>query len=1184
MCASGSQEFVEEYPPAHPADWLSSFSIRYTNKMNRYYKFTGSLVLPSDNLRQYCLLRLPNGMRVLCISDPTVKQSAASLAVNIGSCADPPELQGLAHAVEHLVFMGTVKYPSERNFEAYLTEHSGHTNATTSSLMTHYRFAVNNKGLAGALDRFAQFFIAPLITEDCVSRELHAVESEFRSDVQKDLKRRVRIAQTTCSSNHPYSRFHGGNNASLQGAASRLGLNLREEMVDFFVDNYSADIMNLVVVGGTQDGADLEQLVEWSVNIFSEVPSRGDPRVDFLDHPLSDQKLGTVVRYQTIGDLYTIVISFALPQVNHLYDSNPLRYVESLLSHGGSGSLISCLKQRGWATTMTTDRSAWNSDRSCIFNIMIHATPNGFTHYKDIVTLVFGYLRIAQQEGVHQWYYEEVQKLAHLQFFHGEPAYSLTTAVNLSRQMCNSYLRPEHTVSGPQLLYNYDPKIIETTLSLFNPSRYRLILGARDFPGFEQLSNVETYFKIPYREDMLPHNLTAGIQQYLALSDLTSDLHFPLSNRFLPENLEWDVIPDVNKTPQLATVAPISITSLCIAKTDDPLSAPELLLHNDMYELWTKRFKSGKLERASIEMYIESTCIGVSPQAQVYADLLKLTLCDAISEELAVAMQAGFKYNILISGHRLCIKVSGHQEKLPLLLHSIVRGLRALVVDQDKFEHYLNRIRRSLVTIGLEPPNMQALLQQFYLKAVPRWHYLDWKQELDKVTSNGLQCFVTKLFDRLRVAMLIVGTFTDTEAIKIMQQVLDILNPRAAIPITFRLHTRALDIAPNTYLQRLVLDNEVNTENAVNYAIYAGKNVHFIDSYNNRCRDRAILNLITHVMSIPFFDQLRTQEQLGYMVHCSWQATVDSYSRFSRKAGILTFAVQGNSNPEYVCLRIESFLHQFRTRLAEMSNKELAANITACIIANQELPIKVASVAKHAWRMILDNSYDFDHVRNINLQLGRLTMDDVLEFWDTFISPTSTSTQATRVIVQVWSASLARIAPSMTTANVMEDYSLPVITIHLCLVQIGVNFVELADVDRILSHTRKSTSTLSTTDVYKCQQQLCTLYKLRATEQALDNKSIERVCNQLIDKSNHVYIALRMALEAGPTTSSLLTCRKAKPFSDPSFANMEMRRTYPGAWLFDSHHLFKHVQGLCAPVAPTHGLKPKYACIPTSQI
>ncbi|KAJ2077973.1 metalloprotease [Coemansia sp. RSA 988] len=1176
MCASDGQELVANFPPSGPADWESSFDTCYTdNTQQRYYRFAGTLVLPSDDLRQYSLLRLTNNMRVLCISDPLVKQSAASLVVNIGSCADPPELQGLAHALEHLLFMGTEKYSSEKDFEAYLTRHSGHTNATTSSLMTHYRFAVNNKGLAGALDRFAQFFIAPLLSEDCVSRELHAVESEFRSNVQNDSKRGVRISQTTCCSYHPYSRFHGGNNVSLQESASSLGLSLRDEMADFFERYYSADLMNLVIVGGTQDGAKLEQLVEWSVNMFSHVKSRGDTRPDYLGHPLCDQKLGNVVRYQTIGDRHTIVMSFALPQINHLYASNPLHYIESFLCHGGSGSLTACLKRQGWATTITANNSAWNSDISCIFNITIHATPDGFTHYKDIVALVFTYLRIAQQEGIHQWHFEEIQKLTHIQFFYGEPAYSLTNAVNLSRQMCSSYLRPEHVVSGSQLLYYYDAKTIKMVLSLLNPSRYRLILGAREFPGSGQLSNMEAYFEIPYTEETLPHDMAAGVQQYLAPTNLTSRLQFPLPNKFLPENLDLDVIFEANMASKLAKVKPMSTTPIH-AETGDLWSAPNLLLHNDMYELWTKQFSRGKLGRASIEMYIESTCIGISPQTQLYTDLFRLFLSDSISEELAMATQAGFRHNILSSDHRLCIRVSGHQNKLPLLLYSIVRGLRALAVDHDKFDHYLSRIQRSLVTMGLEPPNMQALLQHYYLKAIPRWHYLDWEQELDKVTPDGLQRFAAQLFNRLRVTMLTVGTFSDTEAIEIMKQVFDTLRPQAPIPTTFRLHLRAPDIVPNTYLQRLVLGNDVNTDNAVNYAIYAGKDVHSIDGYNSRCRDRAILMLIVHVMSIPFFDQLRTQEQLGYMVRCTWQATVDSYSSLGKKVGILTLAVQGNSNPEYVCLRIESFLLQFRTRLAAMSKKELEANISACVIANQELPMKVASVAKQTWQMILDNSYDFDHVRNTNLQLERLTMEDVLEFWDSFISPTSQSAQATRVIVQVWSASLARIAPSIATPDIMADYPLPVIAIHLCLIQIGSDLVELADIDRIITCCREFAPVPSKTDVHQCQQKLCTLYKRRATEQSLDLKDIERVCDQIIDKDSHVCIAVRMALEASPTTSSLLTCRKASAIVGPSFANMDMQRTYSGAWAFDSHHSFKRVQGLCAPVAPVRSLIPKY--------
>ena len=63
---------------------------------------------PNDE-RQYRGLILKNGLRVMLISDPDAVKCAASLDVNVGSWSDPPELQGLAHFLEHLLFLGTEK-------------------------------------------------------------------------------------------------------------------------------------------------------------------------------------------------------------------------------------------------------------------------------------------------------------------------------------------------------------------------------------------------------------------------------------------------------------------------------------------------------------------------------------------------------------------------------------------------------------------------------------------------------------------------------------------------------------------------------------------------------------------------------------------------------------------------------------------------------------------------------------------------------------------------------------------------------------------------------------------------------------------------------------------------------------------------------------------------------------------
>lgn len=87
------------------------------------------------------------------------------------------DLQGLAHFCEHLLFMGTEKYPKENDYNQYLAEHSGFSNAFTGVENTNYYFEIGHEYLGGALDRFAQFFISPLFSASCTERELRAVDS-----------------------------------------------------------------------------------------------------------------------------------------------------------------------------------------------------------------------------------------------------------------------------------------------------------------------------------------------------------------------------------------------------------------------------------------------------------------------------------------------------------------------------------------------------------------------------------------------------------------------------------------------------------------------------------------------------------------------------------------------------------------------------------------------------------------------------------------------------------------------------------------------------------------------------------------------------------------------------------------------------------------------------------------------
>ena len=159
--------------------------------------------------RSYRLVKLKNNnLTVLLISDPTADKSAASLDVRVGSFADKQYgISGLAHFCEHLLFMETEKYPKENEYSNYLSKHSGHSNAYTAAEHTNYYFKVGSDYLEGALDRFAQFFISPLFSKTCQDREINAVDSENKKNLQNDIWRLFQLDKATSNPSHPYNGF-----------------------------------------------------------------------------------------------------------------------------------------------------------------------------------------------------------------------------------------------------------------------------------------------------------------------------------------------------------------------------------------------------------------------------------------------------------------------------------------------------------------------------------------------------------------------------------------------------------------------------------------------------------------------------------------------------------------------------------------------------------------------------------------------------------------------------------------------------------------------------------------------------------------------------------------------------------------------------------------------------------------
>jgi len=70
---------------------------------------TESLELPVTDDRLYRVILLPNQLEVLLVHDASTDKASAAMDVNVGNFNDPPELPGMCHIIEHMLFMGTKK-------------------------------------------------------------------------------------------------------------------------------------------------------------------------------------------------------------------------------------------------------------------------------------------------------------------------------------------------------------------------------------------------------------------------------------------------------------------------------------------------------------------------------------------------------------------------------------------------------------------------------------------------------------------------------------------------------------------------------------------------------------------------------------------------------------------------------------------------------------------------------------------------------------------------------------------------------------------------------------------------------------------------------------------------------------------------------------------------------------------
>jgi insulysin len=278
---------------------------------------------------------LENGLQIYLISDPFVKQSAAAVVVETGLWDDPKEYPGMAHFVEHLLFMGTKTYPKESEYTQFIEDHGGVKNAFTTTDKTVYAFSVHHEAYAQALDRFSHFFIDPLFSTSCISRELHAVKEEHAKNSTNDWWRLQMVLQETANPLHPYHYFSCGNQETL----SRIPLAVLQ---DWYAAHYSADRMHLVMLSSSS----LSEMRNLAIAHFTPVVRVANKMEKKPLGPIfSDQQKASMIFINPIKDCKTLSLCWEIPTNGAILDEKFPEFAAYLLKKEVKGSLLAKLKK-----------------------------------------------------------------------------------------------------------------------------------------------------------------------------------------------------------------------------------------------------------------------------------------------------------------------------------------------------------------------------------------------------------------------------------------------------------------------------------------------------------------------------------------------------------------------------------------------------------------------------------------------------------------------------------------------------------------------------------------------------------------------------------------------------------------------------------------------------------------------
>ena len=885
---------------------------------------TKQTIIQSENdSRLYESFTLDNQLDVLIISDPTEDKAAASLDVFVGSASDPEDRAGLAHFLEHMLFLGTEKYPNPDDYLNFIAQHGGSRNAYTAKEHTNYFFDIENASLEPMLDRFSQFFIAPLFNPEFVEREKNAVHSEYLGKIKTDSRRFYAAMQQAFNPKSTYANFSVG---SLDTLADRKGNPVRDDLLAFYKAHYSANKMRLVVLGNEP----LSTLKKWVTEKFSAIPNTQSKKTLLTEPLLSNNEMAKWINIESLQVKRELTLLFPLPETQSHYLAKPSAYFQSLLGHEGKGSILALLKEKGWADEMSASTGfSHNSQESSLY-LGVNLTQEGLNHTDDVIDIVFQYIHLMQRSEVQEWLFREQQQMADLRFRYQEKRSASHTVTELSRNL--QYYPAQDVLRGSYMMEQFKPELIASFLQRLTPERVLISLNAQQL----KTDKIEKNYHVNYGI----HALTTEQLTRWNHSDINPALSLPKANPFIPNNLS-------------------------LKESNSSQTHPVLIKEAHNITVWHQLDTQFKAPRSSLYLALHSKQANQSPKQALLSALLTGMINKQLNSYAYPANLAGLNYSIYTTERGLTISLSGYSQKQAVLLERIIAALKKPEMQQQRFDILKNKFQQDLHNAKKQQPFHQVLGELKRSLVERRWTNEQKLAALAPLTLSDLTNFSKHFLQNLRITLLAQGNISQDEALFLAQEIqkqLPTAKDELSIPAakTIKLAAKSLSA------RRLIIDNHDAT-----LALY-------FQAKDKSIASRAESQLLGRILSSAFFTDLRTQQQLGYNIGAASLSMKDV-------PGLIFILQSPVISAIEIEARIQAFILSFQKTFDTMPDAEFENYKSGLITRLLEKDKSLQKLSYRNWLEIDRGNVNFDTkeriaeaIKSINKQHLLMLYKDML--------------------------------------------------------------------------------------------------------------------------------------------------------------------------------------------------------------